>query len=499
MAKPSGAVLDASRGATGPALARIKYRILAGFIGASLALLFLVLLSAYAAIRAVTLSEEVRRAETLVMTLHEIIINVMRAESAALRLQINHTAAEEAGLARAIENVSTGVQLVDAMAAMQPLLREPAARLRRLVYLDQVDRSGIDLRRGPTPAGKGHAEDAAAALASVQLDTEAIRAVATEMLQHQRFAIQHLHDEERDSDHLSQASLVGIVAAMIVTFIALCWRVDQGLRLQSRLRRVESAAQQELEARVLARTSELRDANFLLHAENLERKRIEAILTEQQTRIRMLLAHQGARIEEERRHIAREVHDGLAQDIYALRIDLCRLNACAGAQHTRLNRRLEEGLVQIDRLIGNVRAIIDNLRPEVLDLGLLAALRWHLQQFQQRTGLPASFSANVSHIALDELLGIALFRIFQETTANIARHAAATCVAVKVVLLESDLMLQVSDDGRGFDIDAARKAGSLGLLGIAERASAINAAIDIFSTKGNGTTIRVRVSLSRTA
>lgn len=498
MAEPTGEVRNVSDGAAGSAFARIEFLVVAGFIGASLALLSLVFIFVYATSRAETLSEQVEHAETLAVTLHEIVVNVMRAEVAALQLQ-NRSVSDATELALAISNVTASIQILGSTVATQPTLREPVARLRRLVQTNFVRRVRVESRtKEPAGAQMPEAHETVA-LASGQLSTGEIHALATEMMNDQAFVIKRLREEERRSDRLSQASSVVIVSAMIMTFIALCWRVDQSLKLQTRLRLVESTTQQELEARVLARTSELHDANLGLHAENLERRRIETILTEHQARIRMLLAHQGRRIEEERRHIAREVHDGLAQDIYALRIDLCRLNACTGPRHTRLRRSLQEGVEQIDRLIGNVRAVINNLRPEVLDLGLVAALRWHLQEFERRTGLPCLFSANVSRVALDEPLDIALFRIFQETTANIARHAHATSVVVEMVFLENELALKISDNGVGFDTEAARKAGSLGLLGIAERASAVNAAVDIVSGKGNGTTIRVRLGIPDTA
>lgn len=493
MDEPTREGVEASHSAADSASTRIEFLVVAGFIGVSLALLSLVFISAYSATRAATLSEQVQRAEKLSVTLHEIVINLMRVEVAALRQQNNRSLAGYTELATAVKDVKAGVLLLDATVATQPLLRERVSRLRQLTQTELGNRNSVETHIGRPPAAEAREVHEAGALTSGQLHTGEIRSVATEMMQYQSFVIQRLREEEHRSDRLSEASFIGIVTAMIITFIALCWRVDQSFKLQTRLRKAESATQQELEARVSVRTSELRDANVRLHAENLERQRIEAMLTEHQTKIRMLLAHQGSRIEEERKHIAREVHDGLAQDIYALRIDLCRLNACAGPQHMRLGRRLKEGIEQIDRLIGNVRAVINNLRPEVLDLGLVAALRWHLQEFERRSGLSTRFSTNVNHVTLDDSLGIALFRIFQEATANILRHADATSVAVKLVFLKSELVLQISDDGLGFDIEAARKAGSLGLLGIAERASAVNAAIDIFSNIGNGTTIRVRV------
>ncbi len=151
-----------------------------------------------------------------------------------------------------------------------------------------------------------------------------------------------------------------------------------------------------------------------------------------------------------------------------------------------------------DDVIDRVRRISGELRPGVLDdLGLLAAIEWQAQDFEKRTGATCAIVSNVGDEPLDRVLSTGVFRIFQEALTNVARHAQADHVDVRLQRSAASLTLEVHDDGRGISPEAAQNLRSLGLLGMRERARRLGGVAHVRAAPGGGTIVTVEVPLLR--
>jgi PAS domain S-box-containing protein len=256
-------------------------------------------------------------------------------------------------------------------------------------------------------------------------------------------------------------------------------------------------ALQELEARVVERTTELVRANDMLKYEIAERKRAEQALEETKQTLRQLAAHQDRIKEEERKRIAREIHDDLGQNLLALRIDVSMLHARTGSAHPKLHNKVGDALHHIDLTMKSVRSIINNLRPDVLDLGLPAAISWQVADFQRRTRVECQLVVDESDFAdgLDEALAAALFRILQESLNNVAQHAKASRVFITLHRAEDKLTMTVADNGVGILPARRRNASSFGLIGIRERVERLGGELDVSGAPGNGTALSVSIPL----
>jgi signal transduction histidine kinase/CHASE1-domain containing sensor protein len=221
----------------------------------------------------------------------------------------------------------------------------------------------------------------------------------------------------------------------------------------------------------------------------------EARLQLSNENLRQLGAHAENIKEEERRRIAREIHDDLGQNLLALRIEADMLSSRTGARHPRLHARARATLNQIDATIKSVRQIINDLRPNVLDLGLNAAVGWQIAEFQRRTGIECELAETHQDIEVNDRCATALFRILQESLSNISRHAKATRVQVVLRVDGDSIWMSVGDNGVGLPSKGRHKTGSFGLVGIEERINILGGSFDIHSDPGAGTTIRVVVPM----
>jgi PAS domain S-box-containing protein len=224
-----------------------------------------------------------------------------------------------------------------------------------------------------------------------------------------------------------------------------------------------------------------------------ERKKAEEELSLANEQLRHLSAHLQNIREEERKSIALEIHDELGQQLTALKIDLAwMMKRCSGEQ--LLLDRLSGMDTLIDHTIDTVRRISSELRPSILDdLGLAEALDWQSAEFEKRFLIPSRFLCRVPDIGIDAAIVTGLFRIYQESLTNVARHAQASSVSGSLKLIEGDLVLEVADDGKGFDMQATGKKGGFGLLGIKERTAMMGGTCSVSSSPGAGTTVTVCV------
>jgi PAS domain S-box-containing protein len=224
-----------------------------------------------------------------------------------------------------------------------------------------------------------------------------------------------------------------------------------------------------------------------------------ALLEEQ---LRALTARTEEVREEERTGIAREIHDELGQALTAFKMDIAwlarRISGESSAPGTTLLEKLGSMSKMADEVIDRVRRISAELRPGVLDdLGLLAAIEWDAQRFEERTGAACLVTSNVGDRQFEPALSTAVFRIAQEALTNVARHARATHVAIRLDIASDarELRLEVSDDGVGICDEAARSPGALGLLGMRERARRLGGTVSSTRGPNGGTVVTVRVAL----
>ena len=209
-------------------------------------------------------------------------------------------------------------------------------------------------------------------------------------------------------------------------------------------------------------------------------------LATRQERLRSLTERLSAVREEEAARIAQELHDQLGQELTALKFEIEKVRR-GGAD----TAALEEG---IDTAVDTVRRISSELRPSVLDrLGLVAGLEWLLREFERHSGITTDVTSDPGVEPVDAAISTALFRITQEALTNVARHAHASLVEVRLRGRDAEVELRLRDDGRGFDPGAVRDRPSLGLLGIEERARRLGGTATIESQPGGGTTLVVVV------
>jgi signal transduction histidine kinase len=205
--------------------------------------------------------------------------------------------------------------------------------------------------------------------------------------------------------------------------------------------------------------------------------------------------------EEERTVIAREIHDELGQALTGLRLDMAWMTRGLAADH-KLSGQCASIIARIDGTLNSVRRIATELRPSVLDhLGLSAAVEWQVQEFGARTGIAIELDLcddclTPPNDALPNDLGSSVFRILQESLTNVARHAHASHVAVTLDRTNTQIMLDVSDDGVGVPAGRLDGTASLGLVGMRERALACGGALSITSQPGGGTTVQLVVPVA---
>jgi PAS domain S-box-containing protein len=261
-----------------------------------------------------------------------------------------------------------------------------------------------------------------------------------------------------------------------------------------------SRAKELLELRVEQRAVVLSRVNEELRVEISERKKAEEQFKESVDQLRALAARLQNIREEERTSIAREIHDELGQACTAIKMDLALIGRKITKKQTKLGARINSAVVLVDEMIATLRRIASNLRPGTLDdLGLAAALEWQAHDFENRTGIQCRVSLPRENLALDKERSTAIFRIFQESLTNVARHSGATRVEAQLEIRDDQLLFSVHDNGKGFDPVEAKMRKSLGLVGMQERALLLNGEFKIEGTPGGGTTMILRIPLIRSA
>jgi signal transduction histidine kinase len=230
--------------------------------------------------------------------------------------------------------------------------------------------------------------------------------------------------------------------------------------------------------------------------QELEQKVIEAEQTNEQ--LRDLSAHLQNIREEERMHIAREMHDELGQLLTGFKMDVSWLNKkLADTNDPALREKLSEMITIVDESVMFVRKLAAELRPSILDdLGLIPALEWHSKEFTKRFKIEVEFKSLIKELQTSQLVATGLFRMYQESLTNVARHSGATRVKATLHLANGSIHLSITDNGKGFDMAAYTQKKTLGLLGMKERAIMIGGKLNIQSEPGKGTTITIAVPVT---
>ncbi len=236
-------------------------------------------------------------------------------------------------------------------------------------------------------------------------------------------------------------------------------------------------------------------ANVTFINDITERKQAEEQIKASLQQLHVLSAHLQTIREEERTHIAREIHDELGQALTGIKMDLFWLKNRFEKQEGSLGSKpianqLSNLLAETDQLIDTVRRISTDLRPSILDtLGLIAALEWLTGDFQNRSGIACLFQTPLKALDVPQDFSTAVFRICQEALTNVARHAQASSIMVQLSQRREKLVLSIEDNGKGITDEEIHRLGSLGILGMKERALGFHGQVDLRRSAKGGTCV----------
>ena len=212
-------------------------------------------------------------------------------------------------------------------------------------------------------------------------------------------------------------------------------------------------------------------------------------------RLAELTAHIEKVKEQERERIAREIHDDLGGNLTAIKMAIAMLAARLPDGDATLQQKAAYVDSLVDRTIDAVHRLTLDLRPSVLDFGLLPALEWQVKEFEAQSGIACTLLSSMKELELDPEQATALFRIAQEALTNIAKHAQASAVAIKLTRSRGVLTLKISDNGRGIKPADRAKPDSFGLRGMAERARALGGTLNLGHAPGGGTEVMIKIRL----
>jgi two-component system sensor histidine kinase UhpB len=229
-----------------------------------------------------------------------------------------------------------------------------------------------------------------------------------------------------------------------------------------------------------------------------KRRKAEEELKRSREQLRNLSGHLQTAIEDERKYIAREIHDELGQILTALKMDLFWLNCKIPREKKMLISKTRFMCEMIDTAVKTIQRISSEIRPGILDdLGLSSAIEWYAVDFQKRTGIKCELFLYAEETALRQDVSIAIYRIFQEALTNVARHARAERLKIKLHEQADNIILEVTDNGIGITEEQIFNPKSFGLTGIQERVHLLGGEAKIIGVPNSGTTVHVNIPLYR--
>ena len=230
-----------------------------------------------------------------------------------------------------------------------------------------------------------------------------------------------------------------------------------------------------------------------------ETKLKEIELTRSRAQLAELSAHIQRVKEEERTRIAREIHDDLGGNLTAAKMALGLLKRRFDDTNIVVREKIDYATHLLDRTIDSIHRIAADLRPSVLDFGLIAAIEWQATEFERLSGITCHFHRNLEEIALDDTTSAAIFRIFQEALTNVSKHAQASEVRANLSVNHQSLYLHISDNGQGMKKSEQNKPDSFGIRGMTERVASLHGDLRIESEMGKGTRLFIQIPLEQKA
>jgi PAS domain S-box-containing protein len=226
-----------------------------------------------------------------------------------------------------------------------------------------------------------------------------------------------------------------------------------------------------------------------------ELKATERRLEESRAQLRTLTAKREEAREEERKRIAREIHDELGQLLNVLRLNVTTLDFRFGETNPDLHDKAQKMVSTVDRAIQMVRNLATRLRPAVLSAGIVSALEWLVQEYAESTGIDCKLDIPSEDIPLDEDRAMVVFRIVQESLTNVLRHSGANRIDIFLRVAAGICEVEVRDNGKGFDSEHAGKRNSFGIVGMRERALILKGTLDIADLAAGGTVLKLRLPI----
>ena len=227
-------------------------------------------------------------------------------------------------------------------------------------------------------------------------------------------------------------------------------------------------------------------------------KEVEEQLENSRDQVRALAASLQSMRESEKAAIAREIHDEFGQTLTILQLGLSWMAGKVNPKQQPLQEKIRSLSALVTAMIQSVQRIADELRPGVLDeLGLVKTLKAETREFEGHTAIQCRFKTNIKKAKFDRVGSIAVFRVAQAALTNVARHAHASRAMIALLKRKHDLILTVQDDGQGITKKQVYSHNSLGIIGMRERAVALDGTLTLSGSKGKGTTMTMRIPLSR--
>jgi len=211
-------------------------------------------------------------------------------------------------------------------------------------------------------------------------------------------------------------------------------------------------------------------------------------------RLHQLAGHLQTSVELERAAIAREIHDDVGGSLTALKFDLAWIDR--HAKEPEVRQRVTAALETVSSAIEASQRIMHNLRPAILEQGLVAALQWMTARFERRTGVEAALRIGEERLELPSGVPLVAYRTAQEALTNVSKHSGATRVDIELSLGSGVLTLEIRDNGRGVEAGDLAKERSFGIRGLHERAATVGGWVDLSSTPGQGTSLILTVPLA---
>jgi signal transduction histidine kinase len=227
-------------------------------------------------------------------------------------------------------------------------------------------------------------------------------------------------------------------------------------------------------------------------------KEVEEKLENSRDQVRALAAGLQCLRESERTAIARELHDEFGQALTSLQLGLSWIARKVTPRQQPVQAKTRSLSALVTTMIQSVKRIAVELRPGALDeLGLVKTLQSESRAFERHTGIRCRFETNLGKATIDRVVSVAIFRIAQAALTNVSRHAQASSAAIALMKKNNDLMLTVHDNGKGITKKSVHNQNSLGIIGMRERALALDGTLTLRGSKGKGTTLTVRIPLPR--